>query len=177
MRDNISGALSRFYARTGVLQDTWRIVIMAFSAFAIGLMINALHPQGLPLTLAEAKRPGIPLWVWEQFEFTDVNEAFETASRHENALLVDVRDRKDYEESHATGAISLPYHEFDGTYREFASRVPLDKCILLYCYGTDCGLSARVATRLVQRGYANVVIVKKGFDAWTAAGLPVTRAE
>jgi len=95
------------------------------------------------------------------------------AARGENVLLVDVRERKDYEQSHARGAVSLPYHGFDTTYPEFASRVPLDKRILLYCYGTKCGLSARVATRLVERGYTRVVIVRNGFDAWTAAGLPV----
>jgi rhodanese-related sulfurtransferase len=173
MRDSRSGAFSRFCARTRVLEDSWRIVIVVFSALLLGLAVNAFHPQSLPLTLAEAKRPGIPLRIWKRLRFTDAQKAFEMAARGENALLVDVRDRKDYEQSHGRGAVSLPYHGFDRTYPEFASRVPLEKRILLYCYGTKCGMSARVATRLVERGYANVVIVRNGFAGWTAAGLPV----
>jgi len=45
--------------------------------------------------------------------------------------------------------------------------------LLLYCYGTDCGLASRVGKRLITYGYTDVTILRGGIDAWKAANLPL----
>ena len=162
-----------FAARPGLGRDCRRITVLLVAALALALGLNALHPAGLPLVLSAVRRPGVPARIWKKLRFTDAKSASRTVSGDSNAVLVDVRDRKDYEVSHAAGAISLPYRRFDRSLPEFTARVSPGKRVLLYCYGTQCGLSVRVASRLVRRGYADVVIVKKGFEAWKAARLPV----
>jgi rhodanese-related sulfurtransferase len=156
-----------------ILKNARRLVIIVFVSLLFGLGFNIYHPLGLPLTLSEVQRPGIPVWIWKRLRFVDAMEAYTTLQANREVILIDVRDRKDYEKSHPKGALSFPYRGFDRSFPEFSVRVPSDRVVLLLCYGTDCALSPRVGSRLVQRGYTNVAVIKKGFEAWEKADLPV----
>jgi rhodanese-related sulfurtransferase len=92
-------------------------------------------------------------------------------------LVVDTRDAQDFRREHLPRAISLPYHGFNEHYPQFAASVPKDRPLLLYCYGTDCGLAARVGKRLIAEGYTQVTILRNGIEAWKAANLPLERSE
>ena len=159
----------------GTLRESWQMAAMILGSLALALVMNAFHPMGLPLRLSKSgvKRPGVPTWLWAQIRFTSARRALAEVWQSTNAILVDVRDSKDYDASHAAGAFSLPYRAFEASCTEFADRVPRERRVLLYCYGTDCGLSVRVASRLLQRGYRDVVVVERGFAAWQVAGLPI----
>jgi rhodanese-related sulfurtransferase len=82
--------------------------------------------------------------------------------------IIDVRDRTDFNQSHITGAISMPA----------ASLMPMAvKCFEvtrdLYIYSNTDDESAAVAEQLRGVGFARVAIVRGGVAAWKAAGFPV----
>ena len=156
----------------GVIPDLARVLCLALASLALGLGVNTVHPRGLPLTLGEFGRPGVPAWVWEQDHFTDVRSTHEQSAEG-GTILLDVRDSKDYVKSHAQRAVSLPYREFDAQFPAFRARVGPDTRLLVYCYGAECGLAVRVANRLIQAGYTNVIAVKGGFAAWVTEKLPL----
>ncbi|MEL6136791.1 MAG: rhodanese-like domain-containing protein [Cyanobacteria bacterium J06628_6] len=83
--------------------------------------------------------------------------------------IIDIRDRNDFNESHITGAISLPLPELIQRVRQV-----LEPNRDIYVYGnTDTESAAAEALR--QAGYASVASLRGGVAAWKAVGFPVER--
>src|SRR5437867_13043058 len=87
------------------------------------------------------------------------------------AVIVDVRDKDEWDEGHIPGAI----HMSRGTIElDIEEKVPdLDAMIICHCGGG--GRSALAAESLHKMGYENVRSMAGGFKAWKAAGLPTTK--
>jgi phage shock protein E len=85
-----------------------------------------------------------------------------------NAVVIDVRERDDWDGAHIDGAVHLSR----GTVElEIEEQIPqIDQPIICYCGG---GGRAALATESLQRmGYTNVRSLGGGFRAWQKAGLP-----
>lgn len=77
-----------------------------------------------------------------------------------NVVIVDVRDRDSYEESHIENAIYLSMPEL----QNFIATVDRNKSILVYCYH---GISSQsVAQHLIEQGFSEVYSLVGGFEAW-----------
>jgi rhodanese-related sulfurtransferase len=90
----------------------------------------------------------------------------ETQARKANAKLIDVREDKEWEAGHATGAIHLGKGIIE---RDIETTVP-DKAteLILYCGG---GYRSALATDALQKmGYTNVFSMAGGWKAWKEAG-------
>jgi len=136
---------------------------------------NTMHPMSLPLLVTKGQ-PGVPNWVLERFKQVDTQRAMGLVNNPE-VLVIDTRDEPDFRKQHIPGAVSLPYHGFNQRYPQFAESVSKDRQLLLYCYGTDCGLAARVGKRLITKGYTELTILRRGIEAWKAANLPLETQE
>lgn len=82
--------------------------------------------------------------------------------------IIDVRDRADFNESHITGAISMP---LDSLLPTAASSFEAARD--LYIYSNTDDESAAVAEQLRGAGFSRVAIVRGGVAAWKAAGFPI----
>jgi rhodanese-related sulfurtransferase len=85
------------------------------------------------------------------------------------AQLVEVLPRKEYEELHIPGAISLPLKELD---RDHAERLERERPVVVYCWDALCDLSPRAATWLAELGF-DVFDYALGKVDWMAHGLPM----
>ena len=88
-------------------------------------------------------------------------------------LVVDARERSQYEYAHLAGAVSLP---FDGVLAEREKVRQLDaggRAFVVYCSGGTCELSMDLAKVLVESGKRKVLVFEGGYPAWEAAGYPV----
>ncbi len=83
-------------------------------------------------------------------------------------VLVDVRDREDYEEEHIKGAISIPLREVNMRAKTFE----LDREIIVYCGSFTCQMSVKAAKILTSKGFKEVVEYEGGLLDWKGAGLP-----
>lgn len=153
-------------------QDVIRILILLVSSLVLSIIVNAMHPARLPLLLSEGKRPAIPTWAWNELRYTDARVAFEKVSTG-HGILIDVRERDAFCKSHAVGAINLPYREFEDAYPDFAKDRALDQPLFIFCQGTLCGISIRVAKHLLELGFKNLIVIKQDFEAWKESNLPV----
>lgn len=82
--------------------------------------------------------------------------------------IIDIRDRADFNESHVTGAISMPA----GLVLQMAANsLELDRD--LYLYGNTDDEATATAQRLKDAGYHHVSVLRGGVAAWKAAGFPV----
>lgn len=111
-----------------------------------------------------AEYPGLRLITLEESE-----DLWRTGA----ALILDARAVELYERGHVPGARALPTAELGGTPAAVLPDVPKGRTLLVYCEGGDCQSSLALAKRLHDGGFADIRVFSGGWEAWTAAGLPV----
>jgi rhodanese-related sulfurtransferase len=97
----------------------------------------------------------------------DVQEA--SRRQAAGALLIDVREPAEWQQGHAPGATLIPLGSLSGRLADF----PRDRDVLLICRSGNRSGSAQ--RQLLQLGYQRVFNVAGGMNAWSNAGLPVSR--
>jgi rhodanese-related sulfurtransferase len=89
----------------------------------------------------------------------------------EGAVVLDVRDRKEFDAGHIVGAINIPYANLDSRVDEL--RKFAEKPIIVTCrMGQHSGAAG---TLLRKRGFKNVSRLAGGMAEWLNQNLPVTR--
>src|SRR5882724_4907234 len=92
-------------------------------------------------------------------------------SKSGEAVIVDVRDKDEWDEGHIPGAM----HMSRGTIElDIEDKVP-DANAMIICHCGGGGRSALAAESLQKMGYKNVRSMAGGFKAWKGAGLPSTK--
>ena len=87
----------------------------------------------------------------------------------DGALLIDVRERHEWQAGHIPGSVLAPLGRFD------PRQVPTDRQVVMVCRS---GNRSRIAAEmLTAAGHANVVNMEGGVIAWYEAGLPLTTEE
>ncbi len=87
------------------------------------------------------------------------------------AVIVDVRDKDEWDEGHIPGAMHLSRGTIE---LDIEERVP-DTSALVICHCGGGGRSALAAESLQKMGYKNVRSMAGGLKAWKAAGLSTAR--
>jgi rhodanese-related sulfurtransferase len=86
-------------------------------------------------------------------------------------VLIDVRERVQYDQGHLPGAISVPFEEFKA--RVESLKLPKDDVVVLY--GADDTRVRETTKHLYQSGYHGGLTLKGGIEAWKAAGQTVAK--
>ena len=92
-------------------------------------------------------------------------------SQSAGAVIVDVREKDEWEEEHIPNATHLSRGTIE---LDIEEKVP-DRNALIICHCGGGGRSALAAESLQKMGYKNVRSMAGGFKAWKAAGLPTTK--
>jgi rhodanese-related sulfurtransferase len=165
--------------------DLAGVFLLAIISLAVGLLIDRVSAQPLPLvyqtpeqrfdaelTSMVAARPFAiaPAATIGLSEFRSAVEA-------KSALILDARPDAFFIQGHVPGALNLARDNFAHDYRRLSSvlKAPSDKPIIVYCSGGACHDSRLVANALLTLGFSNVRVFTGGWEAWSAAGLPVSR--
>ncbi len=89
----------------------------------------------------------------------------------EGAVILDVRDSKDYNGGHIAGAVNFPFATFDSRVGELETYK--DKPLVLVCkMGQHAGAIGR---KLKAEGFEDVRRLSGGMAEWTASSLPVVK--
>jgi len=118
---------------------------------------------------------GMLLWPLFGGRFSSVREigAYEATAliNRRNAVLVDVRDAKEYAEGRIPNAMHVPQGELPNRAKELKKHMA--RPVIAYC---DRGQRSRVAAGvLAKQGFAEVYTLRGGLRAWSEAGLPVEK--
>ena len=82
-------------------------------------------------------------------------------------ILIDVRDREDYEAEHIKGAISIPAGELS---MRADKNFGKDDEVIVYSGSFECPASTKAASMLSDQGFINVLDYKGGLKDWNIAG-------
>ena len=88
-----------------------------------------------------------------------------------DAVVVDVRDKDEWDEAHIPGATHLSRGTME---LDIEEKVP-DQNAMIICHCGGGSRSALVADSLQKMGYVNVKSLAGGLRAWKEAGLPVKK--
>lgn len=89
----------------------------------------------------------------------------------EEAVIVDIRDNKDFGAGHIAGAINIPFASIDSRVGELESY--REKPIVLVCkMGQHAGAAGR---KLKAQGFLDVRRLSGGMAEWGASSLPVVK--
>ena len=90
---------------------------------------------------------------------------------HQDAVLLDVRDKSEYQEGSLPGAVSLPYSQI------VEDRAKLEKYrqrpVVVFCKNGQQG--ARTCSILRKQGFENIYNLDGGLLAWRTANMPVQK--
>lgn len=121
------------------------IVVVAFAAFRL-----------LPRLLA-----GVP--------FVEPKVVHARLTENENAVILDVRTKEEFENEHAVGSLNVQPRDFAEDMDQ--KKAYLDTPIYLMCLTSQ--RAAMAAKPLKNLGFKNVNVIKGGIVRWKKQGLPV----
>ncbi len=157
-----------------------KAIIMVCAGSLIGILNNTFSQKGIKLVGTWGNRTiSDSVVVPHNYEPEDpeavtlgqVMKSFES----EEAIFVDCRLKEDYHLGHISGAVSLPWEEFEEYYPDLTRTLSEAKEIIAYCDGDECELSLLLARELADLGYKNVKVFFGGWLEWKEAGLPVEK--
>lgn len=117
-------------------------------------------------------------------EATEISpaQAAEAGNRSELALILDVREPGEYQQSHVPRAVNIPRGLLEikadpaSPVADEALSADRSARILVYCTKGPGARSLFAAQTLSSMGYENVEVLGGGLNAWVEAGLPVEGA-
>ena len=162
-------------------------LLITITAAAIGLGVNVVHPKRVSIS---TKRPPVVAAndsvLAEELPGVAIsggNDALPNLQETPNgpitvntdqvrrliaggkAVLIDARDKSEYETAHIPGAINLPFERLSAHAKTITS-LPRDKWLICYCDGPPCDLGELLASELWSAGYSVVAIYQEGLEAW-----------
>jgi len=168
-----------------ISKDLAAVIGLALLSLVAGMILNRFSAHPLPLmhhSPAERLQTELTHLVtappFESFpvETVGLNE-FRSAVESKDDLVIDARSSSYYQRGHVPGAINVSREDFARDYVRL--RAELEKAkdgpVVVYCSGGECHDSKMVAQALTSLGFGQVRVFTGGWDAWTAAGLPVER--
>jgi len=168
-----------------VALDLSGVFLTALISLAAGLLINRFSARPLPLVYQTPEQrfdaeltslvtaPPLALPPAPTIGLPE----FRAAGEKKSALIFDARPAQFFIQGHVPGALNLARDNFAHDYRQVSSilKAAVDKPIIVYCSGGICHDSRLVANALMTLGFSDVSVFTGGWEAWSKAGLPVSR--
>lgn len=89
-------------------------------------------------------------------------ELKEMSKNHTEMIILDVRNKEDYDNAHIPNSISIPRSEMDERTNELCK----EKLYVVYCYNQQCHLGACACRFLSANGY-HAMLLEGGFKTWS----------
>jgi rhodanese-related sulfurtransferase len=145
-----------------------RSVLFAAGCVLVGVLFNALRPQGIDLVARTEYQIYVPCP-----ESLARAETVSTAQARSTSkvLYLDARPSEDFERAHIKGAVSFPYPILEDP---DPARVEALKTkgvpIVTYCGGGRSKFGEMMAKLLTELGVKNVTHLEGGLEAWRGQG-------
>ena len=148
-----------------MFQTAQRALLLVVLGILLGFLNNAISSKGIPLITPPKKVP-------KAEEYIPLEKAHELWSAG-GSYFLDARKLADFDQGRIANALNLPVEDFGEYFPKLAPMLSPESPLIVYCDGTECELSHRLAEQLRQQGYTNVHMLFNGWTAWSQAGYPV----
>jgi len=102
----------------------------------------------------------------------EVNAANDFVIQHEDAVILDVRTRTEFEDSHIAGSVNVPVQ--DEAFEDMLAKLDPNKKYIVHCTANHYVGRTNSALKSMQKlGFEHLYSLKGGYDAWKDAELPL----
>ncbi|MFO7889663.1 MAG: rhodanese-like domain-containing protein [bacterium] len=150
-----------------------RIVCIAVLSLIIGIVVNQIHPRGIPLRLlifsfkANSVQKG-----WQPISTDSSFVHYLQGSAH----FFDIRPREQYRLDHIKNAQSLPFYEFINSPKAF--NLPEKKSvIILYDFNPLSSKAPIMIQQLKSMGYKHIFFLRNGYSEWLEYDFPTKKGD
>ena len=135
------------------------LILLVSGAFAVAS--NRLRPQSLALfkPMPSAPQGSIDLFEGRKLWGDD------------KAVFLDGRSEGEYFKGRISRALHLPLERFESLHPALASRLA-GKTLVVYCSSRHCSRASSLALLLKEKGHAEVLVLKPGYEPWAKDRLP-----
>jgi len=165
--------------------DAVALAALAVFSLAVGLAINHFRAEPMPMLYQTQEQRlaaqldkliHAPAFEVTPADFIGLGQ-FRSIVNSGSAVIIDARAEPFYNDGHVPGALNLSREDFARDYQRLSSVLARDrgKQIVVYCSGQACHDSRMVASALLSLGFRRVEVFTGGFEAWSRAGMPVSR--
>lgn len=176
---NVQLASPEFEQRVGWLarEDENFVLVLETDELAV-TAVRALAFVGLDTRVIGHLAGGIDAWqatgrATHRLEEIDAVTLHKRLWDGQGILVLDVRERGEWEAGHVPGSRQLSYKVLQARVRELAADLG-DGALAVICHSG--GRSSTASSILGRAGFTRVIAVAGGLQAWIAAGLPVERS-
>lgn len=145
-----------------------RIGTILLISGVVAFLTNSIHPRRIPWVQdwsshveAKARKVGIkviPLSVaLQKFQTPDV-------------AFIDARPTGDFEDSHISGAVSLPFQSLEELFPRIGNLIDSGKELVVYCKNRECDDALLLAAELQAMGAESLTLYIDGFEVWKKYG-------
>jgi len=94
-----------------------------------------------------------------------------TLVNKENAKILDVRPKDEFEKGTITNSINIPFQDIDSRYEELLTfkETPI---VLVCALGRNAGLTGE---KLSKKGFTNLTVLKGGISSWQQDNMPLVK--
>jgi len=78
---------------------------------------------------------------------------------------------------HIKNSLNFPIENFNQRIDDFVYKFPKNSKIVIYCDGLTCSSGYTLAKMLCKRGYFNIEVLFKGWDAWVNSSYPIEKSD
>lgn len=143
-----------------------------FATFVVYLQKSPLNMVLFGLALASGGMLVFPLFTRGLRTSAEVGPAEAvTLINRKDAVVLDVRDEKDFAGGHINNARHIPEKELPDRMKELEKFK--NKSVIVSC--ASGRRAATVADSLRKQGFANIVALRGGIGAWQQAGMPLEK--
>ena len=150
-----------------VLREGFRQMLgLVLLATTVGVSVNLIRPNGIPLRLAQGNGPGIGFLEGGMITLEEARDILMTGK----ALFIDARSPALFKQGRIVGARNIPWAEAMQT-PDILSGLPQDTLFIVYDDGQEA-LAMNLASFLVSFGHHGTRVLGDGFSRWAKEGLP-----
>jgi rhodanese-related sulfurtransferase len=168
--------------KRAILRDLAAFLLLGVVSMAIGLGINAFRANPLPLRYqtpaeramtfrgSDGRHPEKPI--------REISpRALQTLLGRTDVVILDARATDEYQKGHIPTALGLSRERFETDLEKVLPKLMAQttRMQIVYCSNDRCDDGPGVARSLAEMGFDSTRLLKGGWEAWTAAKLPVER--
>ena len=162
--------------RIGLVRPQWAQALrqslsLLLVATAVGLGVNALRPDRLPLVADWSLTAQLSSVPGGEASVITLEEA-QMLYFGQQAVFLDARTAEAFQAGHIEGARNLAWEAFDELYPEVMANISTDAVIITYCDGETCSLSKDLALALIAKGFQQARVLPDRWRQWQEASLP-----